>query len=278
MEYSRPDLLVETGWLAQHLDDPSVRVVDCGFPDAYQRAHIPGAAGLPIHHYIKEPDPAGGAFGVLVMAPAEFEALMGGLGIGPGTTVIAYDDDNARVSTRLWWVLNYYGHTGVKVLNGGWHSWLSEGRPVTFETAARPPAPFRARVVPSINASCEYLKAHHAGREIQVLDARSEAEWLGRESRGNQRVGHVPGARHLEWSRFVAKDRFRRFLPADDLQALADQAGLVRGKETITYCQGGIRAAHAAFTLALLGYERVRVYDGSMKEWANRDDTPLTLD
>lgn len=278
MDYSRPGLLVEPEWLAQHLDDPAVRVVDCGFPDAYRRAHIPGAAGLPVHHYIKEPDPAGGEFGVLVMAPTEFEALMGGLGVGPDTTVVVYDDDNARVSTRLWWVLNYYGHTNVRVLNGGWHSWLSEGRTVTFEPFQAAPADFRARVTPPVNASCEYLVAQHADPGVQVLDARSDAEWLGREGRGNRRVGHVPGARHLEWVRFVSRDRYRRFLPADDLQALLDVAGIEKGKETITYCQGGIRAAHAAFVLALLGYERVRVYDGSMKEWANRDDTPLTLE
>ncbi len=278
MNYPRPGLLAETDWLAERLGDPSVRIVDCSFPDAFKRAHIPGAVGLPVHHYIKEPDPAGGEFGVLVMSPPDFEALMGGLGIGNDTAVVAYDDDNARVATRLWWVLNYYGHSNVKVLNGGWHGWLSEGRPVTFETSAPPPATFRARTVPEIHASCEYLLGRLSDPARQVLDARSDGEWFGREDRGNRRVGHVPGAKHLEWVRFVASDSFRRFLPAAELQSLMDEAGIVRGKETVTYCQGGIRAAHAAFALALLGYDNVRVYDGSMKEWANRDDTPLTIE
>ncbi len=94
-------------------------------------------------------------------------------------------------------------------------------------------------------------------------------------NRGNRHAGHVPGARHLEWLRFVTHADSRTFLPAEELQALLDEAGLVRGKPVITYCQGGIRAAHAAFVLTLLGYEHVRVYDGSMREWANREDTPL---
>lgn len=98
MNYPRPGLLAETDWLAERLGDPSVRIVDCSFPDAFKRAHIPGAVGLPVHHYIKEPDPAGGEFGVLVMSPPDFEALMGGLGIGNDTAVVAYDDDNARVA------------------------------------------------------------------------------------------------------------------------------------------------------------------------------------
>ncbi|MBK7330169.1 MAG: hypothetical protein IPI85_14135 [Dehalococcoidia bacterium] len=110
----------------------------------------------------------------------------------------------------------------------------------------------------------------------QVLDARTDGEWDGTNDRGNKRVGRVPGAHHLEWLRFVHTDDSRKFLPAAEIQALLDGAGIERGKPTITYCQGGIRAAHAAFTMELLGYDNVRVYDGSMREWANREDTPLT--
>jgi thiosulfate/3-mercaptopyruvate sulfurtransferase len=108
-----------------------------------------------------------------------------------------------------------------------------------------------------------------------VLDSRTDGEWEGTNDRGNKRSGRVPNAKHLEWLRFVETDDMRRFLPAEKLQALVDEAGFTRDKPIITYCQGGIRAAHAAFVLELLGYEGVRVYDGSMREWANRDDTPL---
>ena len=277
MEYARPDLLAEPDWLAEHITDPDVRVIDCATLEAYRRAHIPGALQLPVHYYIKEDDPAGSDHGVLVMPPKQFEALMTGLGVGPETLVVTYDDNNALVAARLWWVLRYYGHTNAKVLNGGWHRWLTEGRPVTFH-ATHPVAaasPFIARPNAAIHASLDHLKERHADGACQVLDARTDGEWEGTNDRGNRRAGRVPNARHLEWLRFVAPDDTRAFLSADALQSLLDEAGIRRERPTITYCQGGIRAAHAAFVLTLLGYDDVRVYDGSMREWANRDDTPL---
>lgn len=276
LDYARPGLLAEPEWLASNLHNPDVRVIDCGFLDAYNRAHIPGALGLPVHHYIKEPDPAGGPFGVAVMSPEGFEALMGSLGVSNATTVVVYDDDNARPASRLWWVLNYYGHENVKVLNGGWHRWLSEGHGVSIHRPELPPAQFTARPEPSLFASAAYLKERLGANGTQVIDARSDEEWEGRESRGNRRTGHVPGARHLEWSRAIEDGGLHRFLPPAGLQRLVDEAGISREAETITYCQAGVRATHVAFALALLGYENVRVYDGSMREWANREDTPLT--
>lgn len=275
MNYARPELLAEPDWLEEHANDPNVRIIDCATLDAYRRAHIPGAVQLPVHFYIKEEDTGGEDHGVLVMPPAAFEALMGKLGVGPDTTVVTYDDNNALVASRLWWVLNYYGHTNAKVLNGGWHRWLTENRRVTFHATKPAPATFTARPNASLYASIDLLKEQHADEGCQVLDARTDGEWAGTNDRGNKRVGRVPNARHLEWLKFVATDDSRQFLLADELQALVDEAGFVREKPTITYCQGGIRAAHAAFVLTLLGYDNVRVYDGSMREWANREDTSL---
>src|SRR5262249_43010013 len=117
--------------------------------------------------------------------------------------------------------------------------------------------------------------ARHTDPGCQVLDVRSDGEWEGTNDRGNRRAGRVPNAHHLEWLRFVSNDDRRVFLPADDLAALLSDAGITPANPVITYCQGGIRAAHAAFVLALLGYDNVRVYDGSMREWANCEDTPL---
>ena len=274
-DYTRPELLAEPDWLAQNLDNPKVRIIDCATLEAYRRAHIPGSVQLPVHIYIKEEDPQGSDHGVLVMAPKSFEDLMNKLGVTADTTVVTYDDNNALVAARLWWVLKYYGHTNAKVLNGGWHRWLTENRPVTFH-ATRPPAgSFTARPNPDLYASLDYLNEQHANPACQVLDARTDGEWEGTNDRGNKRSGRVPNSKHLEWLKFVATDDSRKFLPAGDLQALLDNAGFVREKPTITYCQGGIRAAHAAFVMDLLGYDNVRVYDGSMREWANREDTPL---
>jgi thiosulfate/3-mercaptopyruvate sulfurtransferase len=277
MEYARPEILAEPDWVAEHAGDDDVVLIDCATVEAYRRAHIPGAVHLTTHFYIKEEGPAGAEHGTFVMPPGQFETLMGGLGVSSNTTVVTYDDNNALVAARLWWVLRYYGHDNAQVLNGGWHRWLTEGRPVTFH-ATRPAAgDFKARMRTDLNADATYLKAKHSDPGCQVLDTRTDGEWTGANARGNARVGHVPGAAHLEWVNFVAKDDSRRFLPAGELQALLDGAGIGRDRPVITYCQGGIRAAHAAFVLHLLGYDDVRVYDGSMRDWANREDTPLEV-
>jgi thiosulfate/3-mercaptopyruvate sulfurtransferase len=277
MAYARPELLVEPDWLEQHASDPDVRIIDCATLEAYRRAHIPGAVQLPVHYYIKEDGPPGEEHGTFVMPPDRFEALMGQLGVGSDTLVVTYDDNNALVAARLWWVLKYYGHDNARVLNGGWHRWLTENRRVTFHATKPTPATFTARPRPELIADADYLKAHYRDAAINVMDCRTDGEWDGTNSRGNRRVGHVPGARHLEWLRFVSRDDTRKFLPAEECQALLDEAGISRQNPTITYCQGGIRAAHAAFVLELLGYDNVRVYDGSMRDWANRDDTPLEV-
>jgi thiosulfate/3-mercaptopyruvate sulfurtransferase len=277
MDFARPELLVDPEWVATHVNDPGVRLIDCATLEAYRRAHIPGAVHLPVHYYIKEDGPPGSDHGTFVMPPAEFEALMGQLGVSNDTLVVTYDDNNALVAARLWWVLKYYGHDNTRVLDGGWHRWLTEQRPVTFHATKSPPATFKARPRADLIADAEYLKARHADASTNVMDCRTDGEWDGSNSRGNRRVGHVPGAKHLEWIRFVSRDDSRRFLSADECQRLLDEAGITRDNPTITYCQGGIRAAHAAFVLELLGYENVRVYDGSMRDWANRDDTPLEV-
>lgn len=272
--YANPDLLAEPEWLAAHLNDPAVRIVDCAPLAAYNRAHIPGAVGLPINSHLKDP-----ANDALVLPPDQFAQLMGTLGVGDDTLVIAYDDDLARQSTRMWWVLNYYGHANVKVLNGGWHRWIAEGGRVTMKRATPSPATFTVRVNPAVNCLVDDLKGRIGQPSTQILDARADQEWAGAESRGNKRLGRVPGAKHLEWSKLVSDDETRVFRPADELQALVVGAGLrPDGGEIVTYCQGGVRAAHVMFALKLLGYEQVRNYDGSMKEWANREDTPLVVD
>ena len=277
MEYAHPENLVEPDWVQEHATDSNVRVIDCAVLEAYRRAHIPGAVHLPVHYYIKEDGPPGADHGTFVMPPQQFEALMGRLGVSNDTLVITYDDNNALVASRLWWVLRYYGHMNVKVLNGGWHRWLTEGRPIDFHSTRAQPATFKATPNRDLVASAEYLKEKHTDAGCQVLDARTDGEWEGTNDRGNKRVGRVPGAKHLEWVRFVSSDDRRKFLPAEELERLLRDAGFTLDKATITYCQGGIRAAHAAFVLDLLGWQNVRVYDGSMRDWANRDDTPLTL-
>src|SRR5262249_29650583 len=160
--------------------------------------------------------------------------------------------------TRFWWVLRYYGHANARVLNGGWNRWLTEGRPVTFHQENPPPParePFHAHPDPSWYATLNQLKAEQANPECQILDVRSDGGRVGTNDRGNKRAGRVPNARHLEWLRFVSTDDRRTFLPPADLERLLADAGIDHDHPVITYCQGGIRAAHAAFVLTLLGHD-----------------------
>jgi thiosulfate/3-mercaptopyruvate sulfurtransferase len=271
--YARPDLLAEPDWLQAHATDADLRIIDCATLEAYRRAHIPGAVGLPAHFYIKDPTDE-----TFVMQPQQFKELMERLGVSDSTTVVAYDDNNALVAARLWWVLNYYGHSNAKVLNGGWHRWLTEGRPVTFHQTRPEPGSFTPRANEALICRVDDLRARVGDKQLTILDVRSDEEWLGTNTRSNKRAGHVPGAVHLEWLNFVDSDDSRKFKPAPVLQGLLRDAGADTSQEVVTYCQGGIRAAHAAFVLTLLGSDRVRNYDGSMRDWANRDDTPLVVE
>src|SRR5262245_36315248 len=141
--YAQPELLVETDWLAAHLDDPRLRIVDCDPIDVYRRAHIKNAIGIPVHHYIKQPEYTADFRKYPLVAPLDtMQALMQRMGIGDEHLVVAYDSNGCLWSARLWWVLHYYGHTNVKVLNGGWNKWFAEGRPVSLDSPRPSPATF----------------------------------------------------------------------------------------------------------------------------------------
>jgi thiosulfate/3-mercaptopyruvate sulfurtransferase len=268
-DYARADLLVDTAWLQQHLDDPNLRIVDCDSRDAYRRVHIPHSV-CPADNFFKDPQDRR-----FIMGPEQFAATMAELGIGDDTEVVTYDAGGTTAG-RLWWCLNYYGHSRVRVLNGGWNQWLAEGRPITMaETKVSASQPFTPQANESMKVSAEDVMERLEKPGVVILDVRSDAEWNGSNTRGNKRQGHMPGAVHLEWTNNLTPDDLRRYKSADDLRAMFEAAGVTPDKEVVTVCQGGIRAAQAAFTLTLLGYERVRNYDGSFSDWGNRDDTPI---
>jgi thiosulfate/3-mercaptopyruvate sulfurtransferase len=270
--YPHAELLVDTDWLGEHAGDAGLALIDCGTAEAYNRAHIPGAVGLPVIPQIKDPTDD-----VHVMPAGSFAELMGQLGVGDDTLVVAYDSNNSLWAARLWWTLRYYGHHNAKVLNGGWHKWIAEGRPVATEPARPAPATFTPRQDSSVICSLTDLLARAGSGSTGILDVRSAEEFAGTNSRGNRRTGHVPGAAHIEWLDFMTSDERRVFRPAEQMRAMLARADITPQQEVITYCQAGIRAAHVFFVLSLLGYDRVRNYDGSMREWANRDETPLVL-
>ena len=192
-KFAHAELLTETDWLAERLDDPSLRIVDCDEFPAYQRLHIKGAVGLRVHHYLKGEDD------VHLMSPDQFAETMSKHGIGSEHTVVAYDGMGGLYAARLWWALDHYGHTNAKVLNGGFAKWFEEGRPVTAERPHVERAKFEVR--PGGDHLCRIDELRDAiGRDDTVIwDVRSRAEHTGEDPRQNKHGGHIPGAVHLEW-------------------------------------------------------------------------------
>ena len=262
-------ILVDGAWLQAHLGDADLRIVDCDGTVAYRRAHIPGAVFSESHPYKSAENHR------VVMGAEAFGAAMSALGVGPETQVVAYDSNGAVSSGRLWWCLAYYGHRRVRVLDGGWRRWLAEGRPITMAESNQAPAKFVPHVDESVLATADYILAAMARPDVVILDSRSDGEWDGSESRGNPRTGHIPGSVHLEYKACMLPGQPESFKDAAELRSMFEAAGVTADKEIVTLCQGGGRAAQAAMTLRMLGYERVRNYDGSFGEWSRRDDTPI---
>ena len=269
-DYARADQLTDGAWLQAHLNDPNLRIVDCDVRDAFRRAHIPGAA-CPADNFFKNPDDRR-----FIMQPEQFAQAMADLGIGDDSQVVTYDQ-GGNTAARLWWCLNYYGFTNVRVLNGGINQWLADGRPLTQATASpKQTSAFTPKPVnEAMYATAEYIMSKLEQPGVVVLDVRSDGEWNGTNTRGNKRQGHMPGAVHLEWTNNLEDGALKRWKSANELKSMFEAAGVTPDKEVITVCQGGIRAAQAAFTLSLIGYDNVRDYDGSFGDWGNRDDTPI---
>ena len=235
--YARPEMLASTEWLAEHIDDPNVRVVDCDEFEPYLRAHVKNAVGIRVHHYIKHPNyPTAQTEYPLVAEPGVMKGLMEDMGIGDDTLVVAYDNSGSLYSTRFWWVLNYYGHTNAKVLNGGWKKWFDEGRPTSID---RPPdvgtVTFTPKADDSLVCTLDYGVGQVGNTDTVFWDVRSSEEWDGSNDRGNARAGRVPGAVHLEWLNLITSDRHRTFKPASELRAMLEAIGITPDKNVITY-------------------------------------------
>ena len=269
--YARPELLAEPEWLWERRDDPKLRIIDCGSLDGYRPAHIPGAVGLPVDGWLKDPEDK-----LHVMGPRPFAELMEKLGVSDDTTVVAYDDSQMTYATRLWWALSYYGHANAKVLNGVWYRWISEGRPVAGKDPVPEPGRFTPKTDESVICRLDYLRSKLNAAGTQVLDVRPDSEWSGNTNDfSNKRTGHVPGGLHLFAQKFLTDDDRRIVRPASELRTLLKDAGVQPGKEVIVHCQAGIRTTLGVFVLRVMGWDSIRAYDAAMAEWANRDDTPL---
>jgi thiosulfate/3-mercaptopyruvate sulfurtransferase len=228
--FAHPEYLVDAAWVETHRGDANLVIVDCDVEPAYNRGHIPGAVLVP-DNYEKDPDTGR----LHVLPPDKFSAMCQGLGIGANTLVVAYDNSQSLYAARLWWALSYYGHTSVKILDGGWRRWISEGHTVSF---ARPKAPAEVKFNPRPNSSIlvklDELKANCSLDDVIVWDVRSTAEYEGSNSRGNLRVGHVPGAVHLEYLNVMDRET-HRFKPAADIRRMLLAKGITPEKRVYTY-------------------------------------------
>ncbi len=233
-DYSHPEYLVEPEWLAAHINDANVVVVDCDVDAAYNRGHIPGSVVVPDNF---EKDPETGR--VHLMNPEQFQAMCQRLGIGDDTLVISYDNSQSLYAARLWWALNTYGHGNVKVLNGGWRGWIAAASDVSEGVGLERPAPAQAVTFTpnrdeSLLVMADELKEACNLDSSVVWDVRSDGEWDGSETRGNKRAGHIPGAVHLEW--FNVMDRqTHRFRPANEIRQLLAEHGITPDKNVYTY-------------------------------------------
>ena len=227
--YATPELLVDAPWVDAHKGDANLVIVDCEVDAAYARGHIPGSVLVP-DNYEKDPDSGR----VHLMQPEQFKAICEGLGIGDDTLVIAYDHSRSLTAARLWWALNTYGHPNVKVLNGGWRAWIANGGAVDFDRAAPKAATFTPKYDDSKLVKVDELKqACEVGGSV-IWDVRSDGEWDGSASRGNKRVGHIPGAVHLEWFNLLDSDT-NEFKPADEIRRILTEHGITPDKNVYAY-------------------------------------------
>ena len=271
------DPLVSTEWLAEHLKDTNVKLLDATFKlpgilplpkDDYLAAHIPGAVYFDVDAVSDHSDPLPHMF----PSAEQFGRDVGGLGISNGDTVVIYDSGSWVAAPRVWWMFLSYGHRDVRILNGGLKKWRAEGRPVESGEVKARPGTFKASYDAQRVRSIKEMIANVASRTEQVIDARAADRFEGRaaEPRAGIRSGHIPGALNLPYNNlFDAATGTMK--PLDDLRKAFAGAGVDTAKPIVTSCGSGVSAAVLTLALYRLGIENTALYDGSWSEWGKAD-------
>jgi len=276
-EYKHPETLVSTQWAADHLNDSNIRLVEVDVDTtAYDQGHIPGAVGWNWQSQLQDNIRRD------LIDQGALEALLGQSGISNDTTILLYGDNNNWFAAYAFWQLKYYGHKDVRLINGGRKKWVEEKRALTTEATKVAATKYRATGPDeSIRARKEdvfgVLEKKKAG---QLVDVRSGDEFTGKiiappgMSETAQRGGHIPGAANIPWAQAANEDG--TFKSAEALKALYDGKGITGKNEVIAYCRIGERSSHTWFVLKyLLGYDKVKNYDGSWTEWGNLVGAPI---
>ncbi len=276
-DYKHPEVLVSTDWVAQNLNSPGFRLVEVDVDTtAYDKGHIPGAVAWNWQTQLQDPVRRD------LIEKSELERLLGESGISKDTVVLLYGDNNNWFAAYAFWQLKYYGHKDVRLINGGRKKWIAEGLLLTTEPTLVKPATYRA-IYPdeSIRARKEeVLEIQSKRRRGDLVDVRSADEFTGKIlappglAETALRAGHIPGAANIPWAQAANEDG--TFKSYDQLKQLYEAKGIRGADETIAYCRIGERSSHTWFVLKyLLGYEKVRNYDGSWTEWGNLVAVPI---
>lgn len=281
--YAHPEVLVTTEWVAQHLDDPTVRIVEADEdPLLYEAVgHIPNAVKLDWHTDVQ--DPVRRDF----VDKAAFEALLSRYGIGNDTTVVFYGDKNNWYAAYSYWLFTLYGHRDARLMNGGRTLWEAEKRAYTKDVPQFAPTSYTAQdanlAIRAFRRQVESLleSGQVSGGGAALVDVRSPDEYSGKlvhmvnyPQEGASRGGHIPGAQSIPWATAANPDG--TFKSAEELEAIYGGRGITPDKEVFAYCRIGERSAHTWFVLTqLLGYPNVRNYDGSWTEWGNLVGAPI---
>lgn len=285
--FARPEPLVSTEWLAARLGDPEIRIYDCTthlLPDPprvykvvsgradYEKGHIPGADFIDLQEELSEPHPT---LRFMMPSPERFAAAMSRHGLGPEHRAVLYSQTNPQWATRVWWMLRAMGFDRAHVLDGGLTKWKAEGRPLSTEPPAYPPAKFEARPRPGLFVGKDEVKAAIGDGATCTLNALRRELHDGSAKVNYGRPGRIPGSVNVPSVALV--DDKQAYLPPERLRALFEGAGATRDKRVLAYCGGGIAATSDAFVLHMLGYDDLAVYDASMSEWANDPSLPMEV-
>ncbi len=264
-------VIVTTDWVAEHADDASVSVVEVNVDtDLYAQGHVPGAVGWSWRTQLCDTVRRD------ILSKADLEALLSSSGISPDSTIVLYGDSNNWFAAWAFWQLKVYGHSDVRMMDGGRKKWEAEGRSMTTDAPSVTPATYTAQEADnSLRAFLPEVQEQVAAGAVELVDVRSPAEYSGEIlappglPETCQRGGHIPGASNIPWGMAV-NDEDGTFKSRDELAEVYGQRGITGDKPIIAYCRIGERSSHSWFVLKyLLGYDNVKNYDGSWTEWGN---------
>jgi thiosulfate/3-mercaptopyruvate sulfurtransferase len=286
MNLAHPEYLVETGWLAAHLDDPALRVLECtailhALPGGGYRAesglaawgtgHVPGSGFADLTGELSDRT---SSLRFMMPPPAQLASAMETLGVGEGTRVVLYDRAVNMWAARVWWMLRAVGFDAAAVLDGGWRKWTLEGRPVSTAPCAYPRGRLVARPRPELFADRSAVLAGLGETATCLVNALTEEQHRGRGGVTYGRPGRIAGSVNVP-ARALVDPSTHAYLSPAALRRHFEEAGVLGAGRVITYCGGGIAASSDAFVLALLGHDRVAVYDASLSEWAKDPSLPM---